>query len=210
MNRSLFPQLRPCRWISRVPLFLAILAAFVAASGAASDRPQEGAASLGPGFLASLEAERKAEEQFLAVANPEKIRGYLRALTEEPHVAGTPQGLRAAEYVRDRQKEFGLDPQMIRYEVLINLPKSASLKMTLPEPRDIGLREAGVLRDKDSFSRDVFPAFHGFGASGRASGQIVYANYGRKEDFEKLEEIGVSVKGRVVIVRYGEVFRGLK
>ena len=64
--------------------------------------------------------------------------------------------------------------------------------------------------DKDSASTGVFPAFHGYGASGSASGQVVYANYGTPDDFEKLEEMDISVEGRIVLARYGSVFRGLK
>jgi len=199
-------------WSPTRPDLLSVLATVAAALalGAASDRPPEPGCPLGPGFLSSRESERKAEARFLAVPNPEKVHGYLRALTEEPHIAGTPQGLREAESVRDRLKQFGLDSQLVSFDVLLNYPKAVSLKLTVPEQRDLTLRETGYLRDKDSYSPDVFPAFHGYGASGRASGQVVYANYGRKEDFEKLEEMGVAVRGRIVLARYGENFRGLK
>ena len=64
--------------------------------------------------------------------------------------------------------------------------------------------------DKDSASPDAWPAFHGYGVSGDVTGQVVYANYGRPEDFEALERLGVSVKGKVVLARYGALFRGLK
>ena len=64
--------------------------------------------------------------------------------------------------------------------------------------------------DKDSASPAAFPAFHGYGVSGEVYGQVVYANYGRPEDFDALEAMGVEVKGKIVLVRYGELFRGLK
>src|SRR3989442_7214522 len=101
-------------WSPTRPDLLSVLATVAAALalGAASDRPPEPGCPLGPGFLSSRESERKAEAQFLAVPNPEKVHGYLRALTEEPHIAGTPQGLREAESVRDRLKQFGLDSQL--------------------------------------------------------------------------------------------------
>jgi len=164
-----------------------------------------------PGFTdATFEAERKAEAIFLAVPQPQKIRSALAALTEEPHVAGTPGGQRAAEWLRDRLKELGLDARLVPYDVLLNLPLRVSLRMTVPEIRELSLRETGYPRDKDSFSEGVLPAFHGYGASGQAKGQIVYANYGRPEDFDALEELGVSVRGRIVLARYGENFRGTK
>ncbi|HEU4402683.1 MAG TPA: M28 family metallopeptidase, partial [Candidatus Polarisedimenticolia bacterium] len=163
------------------------------------------------GFLAaSRPAEARAEARFLLVPTPERERAWLRALTEEPHVAGTPEDRRSAEYVRDRLVEFGLKAEMVTYEVLLNYPKSVSLKLLKPEPADLTLREEGYLRDKDTWSEDAFPAFHGYGAAGRARGQVVYVNYGTREDFERLESLGLSVEGRIALVRYGKIFRGLK
>jgi N-acetylated-alpha-linked acidic dipeptidase len=163
------------------------------------------------GFLAaSRDAEARAEQIFLRAPAPERERAWLRALTEEPHVAGTPADKRSAEYVRDRLKEFGLHVEINTYEVLLNYPKSVSLRLLKPEQADLSLREAGDPRDKDSYSEDAYPAFHGYGAEGTATGQVVYANYGTREDFERLDTAGVSAEGRIVIVRYGKVFRGLK
>jgi N-acetylated-alpha-linked acidic dipeptidase len=85
-----------------------------------------------------------------------------------------------------------------------------SLRLTKPEAADLSLREEGYPRDKDSYSETAFPAFHGYGASGRAAGQVVYVNYGTREDFERLETLGLSVDGRIALVRYGKIFRGLK
>ena len=161
-------------------------------------------------FAASREAEARAETVLLKTPTPERARAWLRALTEEPHVAGTPEDRKTAEYVRDRLVELGLKAEMITYEVLLNYPKSVSLRMLKPEPAELALREEGYLRDKDSYSEAAFPAFHGYGASGRATGQVIYANYGTREDFERLEALGMSIEGRIVLVRYGKVFRGLK
>src|SRR5262249_27979649 len=56
----------------------------------------------------------------------------------------------------------------------------------------------------------IFPGFHGYGASGKASGQVVYVNYGTPEDFDKLQSLGISIRGKIALVRYGKLFRGLK
>jgi N-acetylated-alpha-linked acidic dipeptidase len=163
------------------------------------------------GFLgASRGAREKAERVFLATPTPESARRWLHRLTEEPHVAGTDGSRRVAEFVRDRFREFGLEAELATYHVLLNHPEHVALRMTEPAPVEIRLFEEGDPRDKDSFSRDAFPAFHGYGAAGKASAQVVYVNYGTDEDFRKLDEIGVSVSGRIVLVRYGKVFRGLK
>ena len=161
-------------------------------------------------FAGSREAERKAETEMLTTPTPEKERAWLRALTEEPHVAGTPQGKKVAEYVRDRLAEFGLKAELVPYDIWLNHPVSVGLKLLKPEAVSLSLREEGYPRDKDSYSEDAFPAFHGYGASGKAAGQAVYVNHGTHEDFERLESLGLSVEGRIAIVRYGKVFRGLK
>ena len=163
------------------------------------------------GFLpATRDAEARAERLLLDTPSPDRARAWVRVLTEEPHVAGTEEGQRLAEYVRDRFREFGLEAELNRYDVLLNHPKSVSLKLLKPEPRELSLREEGMLRDKDSYSDSAYSAFHGYGASGKAAGQVVYVNYGTREDFESLEATGLSVRGRIALVRYGKVFRGLK
>ena len=79
-----------------------------------------------------------------------------------------------------------------------------------PVAKTLSLDEAPVATDKDSASSAAFGAFHGYGVSGEATGQVVYANYGRPEDFAALEKMGIDVKGKIVLARYGGLFRGLK
>ena len=161
-------------------------------------------------FEGSSSNQRQAEATVLAKPSPEKARRWLAQLTEEPHVAGTPQEKKVAEYVRDRFLEFGLEAEMVRYDVFLNHPKHVALRLTEPEEIELSLMEEPVAGDKDSSKAGAFPGFHGYGASGKASGQVVYVNYGTAADFKKLEEMGISVEGRIALVRYGQVFRGLK
>ena len=103
-----------------------------------ADAPAPKAAADGPrprlGFLAaSRDAERQAEIHMLAAPRPDRARAWLRALTEEPHVAGTPQGKKVAEYVRDRLLEMGLKAELVPYDIWLNLPASVSLKLLKPE-----------------------------------------------------------------------------
>jgi N-acetylated-alpha-linked acidic dipeptidase len=163
------------------------------------------------GFSKSGRADYLRLEDLAAkVPTPDRARQLLRVLTEEPHVAGTPEDYETAVYVRDRLRECGVDAQLVEYRVLLNYPGHVAARVTLPKPADIPLREPGDVRDKDSFSQSGFPGFHGYGASGKAAGQVVYVNYGRPEDFKKLEDLGIDVKGKIVLARYGELFRGLK
>lgn len=163
------------------------------------------------GFFADTwDQQAVAEEVFLSSPSPEKARRWLAQLTEEPHVAGTPQEKRVADYVRQRLEAFGLETEVVEYEVYLDHPKKVTLHMVQPERIELSLQEESLDMDKDSSSAGMFPAFHGYSASGTASGQIVYVNYGRPEDFERLDELGISTEGRVVLARYGQLFRGLK
>jgi N-acetylated-alpha-linked acidic dipeptidase len=161
-------------------------------------------------FAASLEAQLEAERVFLATPTPHDARRWLARLTEEPHVAGTPQEKRVAEWVRDRLQGFGLETEIVTYDVYLTYPKEVAVRLIEPEEIELSVREEPLDADKDSSAHGMFPAFHGYAASGEVSGQVVYANYGTPADFEKLNEIGVSAQGKIVLVRYGQVFRGLK
>ena len=173
--------------------------------------PQVAAAQGPHGFIAAgRDAQARAEKVFLDTPTPDRARRWLAQLTEEPHVAGTPQEKKVADYVLARFKEFGLDATMTKYDVFLNHPKSVSLKLTAPVEMDLSLREDAYDVDKDSTAAGMFPAFHGYGASGRAEAQVVYVNYGSPADFERLRGMGISVDGKITLVRYGGAFRGLK
>ncbi len=159
----------------------------------------------------SVEKEQTAEARALAVPTPENARKWLRVLTAEPHVAGTPADRKTAEFVRDKLREWGWKADLVEMKVLLNYPQGEpSLQVRRPHLINLPLNEAPLAVDKDSASSDAFGAFNGYGTSGQAYGQVVYANYGRPDDFAALEKMGIDVKGKVVLVRYGEVFRGLK
>lgn len=169
-------------------------------------------ASAGPiGFApASRGAQAKAEALALAVPTPERARAWLRTLTEEPHVAGTPADEKTALFIRDKLREWGWQTESAEYQVLLNYPTGVSLEIVRPNAQKLKVIEDPLAADKDSASPAAFPAFHGYGVSGDVTGQVVYANFGRPEDFAALDRLGVEVKDRIVLVRYGELFRGLK
>ncbi len=188
---------------------LAALLAVAATARAQEPGPTAGPIGFAPGSRA---AQAKAEARALAVPTPEAARAWLRSLTEEPHVAGTLADYRTAVDVRDKLLSWGWKAELAEYEVLINYPVPGSVKLeTLrPTPGPLKVTEDSHSADKDSASPDAFPAFHGYGVSGDVAAQVVYANYGRPEDFAALEGLGIDVRGKIVLVRYGEVFRGLK
>ena len=159
---------------------------------------------------ASADALAKYERIMLDTPSPANARKWLEALTAEPHVAGTPAEKKVADYVRDRLTEFGLSVETIKYDVFLNHPKLVSLTMTVPSRQELALKEDVLPQDKVTGSPGQFPAFHGYGASGVASGQVIYVNYGAPADHERLKTMGLSVEGKIVLVRYGGAFRGLK
>ncbi len=156
-------------------------------------------------------AQLEAEAHALTVPTPENARKLLRTITAEPHVAGTPADHKLAIFVRDKLREWGWKADIQEMEVLLNYPAAdPSLEIERPVSKKLSLVEAPLASDKDSASTAAFGAFHGYGVSGVAKGQVVYANFGRPEDFESLEKMGVDVKGKIVLARYGSLFRGLK
>jgi N-acetylated-alpha-linked acidic dipeptidase len=158
----------------------------------------------------SRAAQTAAERVFLDTVTPANARRWLAALTEEPHVAGTPAEKKVADYVLARFKEFGLEAEMVRYDVFLNHPVLVSLRLVSPVEEELSLIEQPYDVDKDSTPAGMFPAFHGYGASGEAEAQVVYVNYGSPADFARLAGMGISVEGKIALVRYGGAFRGLK
>jgi N-acetylated-alpha-linked acidic dipeptidase len=155
-------------------------------------------------------AERELEQRFRAIPRPDNLREYMRAITAEPHHAGSPGSRKVADYVLARFKSFGLDARIEEFEALMPYPTERSLEMTAPEPFTAQLKEPAVPDDPDSTDAGQLPTFNAYSADGDVTGDLVYVNYGTPDDYEQLEKLGVSVKGRIVIARYGRSWRGIK
>jgi N-acetylated-alpha-linked acidic dipeptidase len=156
-------------------------------------------------------AERIVEKKFIAVPDPKLAEEHLRILTQAPHIAGSPEDKATAEYVAKKFREAGLDTEIVEYKVWMNYPAEISVDMTDPA----GVEMHGPRREKvegDDFQDDprVVTAYNGMSPSGDAEAEVVYANYGSPADFDKLKQMNVDVRGKIVIVRYGENFRGVK
>lgn len=198
---------------SSVRLAVAALLTLLAATpGSAQTEPPKEKKLAPLGFApASRAAQSSAEALAVTVPTPESARGWLRTLTEEPHAAGTPADYKTALFVRDKLRTWGWKADLAEYEVLLNYPVGQpTLELVLPEKKPLSLVEKPNPADKDSASPTAFPAFHGYGVSGDVTGQVVYANYGQPEDYATLERLGIDVKGKIVLTRYGGLFRGLK
>jgi N-acetylated-alpha-linked acidic dipeptidase len=156
-------------------------------------------------------AENTTEARFLAVPDPKLAEEHLRTLTQAPHMAGTPEDKATAEYVAQKFRAAGLDTEIVEYKVWMNYPQEISVDITAPA----GVEMHGPTRehvDGDPYDNDprVVMPFSGMSPSGDAEADVVYANYGTPEDFEKLEKLKIDVRGKIVLVRYGQNFRGVK
>ncbi len=151
------------------------------------------------------------DQKFIAVPDPSLAEQHLRILTAEPHVAGSPEDKKTADYVAQKFKEAGLQTEMVEYKVWMNRPEEISVSVTAPANVKMnGPHREHVSNDPYQDDPRVLMPFNGSSPSGDAEADVVYANYGRPEDFKKLEEMKVDVRGKIVIVRYGDNFRGVK
>ncbi len=136
---------------------------------------------------------------------------HLRILTKVPHMAGTVEDKATADYVAQKFRDAGLDTEIVEYKVWMNYPAEISVDLVAPA----GVEMHGPTRehvDGDTYQDDprIVMPFNGMSPSGDVEADVVYANYGTPEDFDKLDKLKVDVRGKVVLVRYGQNFRGVK
>ncbi|CAK9105416.1 Probable glutamate carboxypeptidase ARB_02390 [Durusdinium trenchii] len=140
-------------------------------------------------------------------------RKNLRRYASTAHMAGTAEDLEMAEFTRDKIRSYGLDAVIKPMDALLQFPVSRSLDLLDAAGRvkfKAPLIEDEISEDPTSGTQWRNMSFLAYAASGLATSQVVYANYGRPEDFDVLEQQGINVTGRIVLARYGECFRGLK
>jgi len=159
--------------------------------------------------------EREIEQTLRTTPSAASFSKHLLFLTEEPHQTGTPRNMLLAEYVRDRFVEYGLENVHFHdTPALMSYGRSVSAEIVAPVRVQLELAEDPNPRDKDSYTySDPSQApFHAYANAGDVSAEIVYANAGSPEDFAKLDELGVDVAGKIVVMRYSEPYsyRGYK
>jgi len=189
-------------------LFLALLVSNTQAFDRLRTEQQDNSAIVG--FRDSA-AEREIEKRFLAVPDPKLAEEHLRTLTQAPHIAGSPEDKATADYVAQKFREAGLETEIVEYKVWMNYPVEISVDLTAPA----GVVMHGPRREHvegDPFDDDprIVTPFNGMSPSGDLEADVVYANYGSPEDFDRLKQMNVDVRGKIVIVRYGQNFRGVK
>jgi N-acetylated-alpha-linked acidic dipeptidase len=163
------------------------------------------------GFAADAVAEqRQREQQFRAVPDSARLKEYVNEMAGEPHVAGQPSSRRVAEYALGKFQSWGLDARIESFEALMPWPTERRVEMTAPSPYTLALKEPALPQDPDSTDANQTPTFNAYSGDGDVTGQVVYVNYGMPADYEQLDRLGISVRGRIVLARYGAGWRGIK
>lgn len=151
------------------------------------------------------------DQKFLAIPSPERAEQHLKILTAKPHIAGSPEDWATAQHVAKHFNIAGLETEIVKYSVWMNRPAEVSVRVTYPPSVKMnGPTPEHVDGDPLPDDPKVVMPYNGSSPSGDVEAEVVYANYGRPEDFKKLEEMKVDVRGKIVIVRYGDNFRGVK
>jgi N-acetylated-alpha-linked acidic dipeptidase len=191
------------RWKLTVILLLSTLT--LAAAPAEEPVPLQGFSSN------AARAEREWEGKFRSIPSPDNLRDYMKRLSARPHHVGSPYDKENAEWILSRFKEWGWDAHIENFEVLFPTPKERSVELVEPTKFTAKLEEPTVPEDPTSSQHDEqLPTYNAYSADGDVTGPLVYVNYGVPEDYEQLERLGISVKGAIVIARYGGSWRGIK
>ncbi|MGZ3330698.1 MAG: M28 family metallopeptidase [Gemmatimonadaceae bacterium] len=164
-----------------------------------------------PGYSPqSAAAERAAEGDVIARPSPMVASAHSKFLSLQPHMAGTPAQARTRDYVVSQMKSWGLETEVRSYRIWMPHPVSTRVWRISPNPTELNLQEGPIPEDTTSVSFPQVMPFNGYGAAGDVRGEVVYVNYGLIEDYAQLDSMGVSVKGKIAIARYGRSFRGIK
>src|SRR5262249_35976864 len=144
------------------------------------------------------------ETKFRAIPDPAALRAYMQRLSARPHHVGSPYDKENAEWIAAKAKEWGLDAAIEPFDVLFPTPKDRLLEMTGPSRYTAKIAEPEVAVDPTSNKKnEQLPVYNAYSIDGDVTGPLVYVNYGVPADYDELDRRGISVKGAVVIARYG-------
>lgn len=164
------------------------------------------------GFSAQASAqERDWEKKFQDGIVADHLRESLRRLSARPHNVGSPYDKDNAEWMLAKFKDYGFDAHIETFQVLFPTPKERVVEMVAPTQFRARLQEPPLAVDPTSSqTSEQLPTYNAYSADGDVTAPLVYVNYGMREDYEQLDRLGISVKGAIVIARYGNGWRGIK
>jgi N-acetylated-alpha-linked acidic dipeptidase len=160
----------------------------------------------------SARVERDWETKFRAIPNPENLRAYMQHLSARPHNVGSPYDKENAEWIAAHLKEWGWDTHIETFDVLYPTPKERAVELVDGGPRFVAkLQEPPIPEDPTSNQQsEQLPTYNAYSIDGDVTAPLVYVNHGLPSDYDQLERMGISVKGAIVIARYGASWRGIK
>ncbi|HWB25067.1 MAG TPA: M28 family metallopeptidase [Chitinophagaceae bacterium] len=158
----------------------------------------------------SAQAELSAEQKFDANLSAENIGSTIKDLSSKPHNLGSAGSKEVAENILARLKSYGFDAHIETFSVLFPTPKTRVLEMTSPTVYKALLKEPALKEDATSGQDGQLPTYNAWSADGDVTGELVFVNYGLPDDYEQLAKMGIDVKGKIVIAKYGRSWRGIK
>lgn len=162
-------------------------------------------------FPQHVQAERDLETRFKAMPDPARMRENMRLLSARPHHVGSAYGKTNAEWILGQFRSYGWDAHIENFDVLFPTPVERVVELIAPTTYRATLQETAVSGDPTSNQQaEQLPSYNAYSADGDVTGPLVFVNYGIPADYEELERRGISVKGAIVIAKYGGSWRGIK
>ena len=192
----------------RIGIFL-LLAGVVSAQTAPPEKPVAPATL--PGFR-DYAQQLKLDKAFLQVPDAALAGEELKTLTAVPHLSGTKGDYATVQYVARKFRDAGLETEIVPYRIALNYPKKIQVTAYDADGKQLmsGPTPEHVSDDPYQDNKQIVTGYHSYSPSGDVTADVVYANYGRTEDFAYLDAHHISVRGKIVIVRYGDNYRGMK
>ena len=163
------------------------------------------------GFSDKSAAEQlKTEQRFDAALSAKNIGTTIKELSAKPHHVGSAGGKEVADIIYNKYKSWGWDVKIETYQVLFPTPKTRVLEMVSPTVYKALLKEPALKEDATSGQDGQLPTYNCWSADGDVTAELVFVNYGLPADYETLEKLGISVKGKIAIAKYGKSWRGIK
>jgi N-acetylated-alpha-linked acidic dipeptidase len=203
VSQALRSPLSPIRRVLAVLSALLLLTAAIAVPGASAQ--PGGIEGFAPDHTA---AQRQAEARFQRGVSPQVAGELSRTLSVRPQLIGSPGNRRSGAYSAATLRGYGLRVRRAPYDVYITRPESIEVSMTAPKQRRLEVKEPRFPWQR--YFNEVVVGYNAYSPPGDVTGELVYANYGLPDDYAELDRLGVDVRGKIVIVRYGESFRGVK
>ncbi|HYC61253.1 MAG TPA: transferrin receptor-like dimerization domain-containing protein [Thermoanaerobaculia bacterium] len=151
------------------------------------------------------------EVKFDAHLSRANLEAWMKRLAARPHHLGSPYGKENAEYIASLFKSWGYDTAIERFDVLFPTPKTRLVELIAPERYVAKLVEPALAEDATSNQlAEMLPPYNAYSTDGDVTAELVYVNYGVPKDYEVLERNGIGVRGKIVIARYGQSWRGIK